>query len=143
MAVTTSNPNHYKYQLATAKINYQTDTFKLILMSPSFVFNQDTHATLADVTASQIVTGNGYIQNNIALSGISISEDDTNDRFIATWSNITVTATGGAIANFSGVIVYDDTTSDDTIIFYTNLDTTITLTDGLSFIAQNIQCVIA
>lgn len=143
MAVTTNNPNHYKYQLATAKINYQTDTFKLILMSPSFVFDKDTHATLSEVTASQIITGNGYTQDSITLAGISISEDDTNDRFIATWNNVTIRASGGSIANFGSVIVYDDTTTDKSIIFHTNLDTTITLTDGLSFIAQNIQCIIA
>lgn len=143
MAVTTTNSNHYKYQLATAKINFQTDAFKLILMSPSFIFDKDSHATLADVTASQIATGNGYTQNNIALSGVSILEDDTNDRFIATWSNVTITASGGAIADFGSVIVYDDTTSDKTIVFCSNLDTTVSLSAGLSFIAQNISTVIS
>jgi len=139
MAVTTTNSNHYKYQLATGNIDFQTDVFKLILMDTSFVFDKDNHPTLASVTANQIATGNGYTQNNATLSGISISEDDTNDRFYASWDNLTITASGGPIEDFTGVIVYDDTTSDDTVIFYTDLDTTVSLTDGLSFIANNIS----
>jgi len=143
MAVITTNSNHYKYQLATAKINFLTDTFKMILMTPAFSFDKDTHATLADITASQIATGNGYTQNSITLAGVSVTEDDTNDRMIATWNNVTVTASGGAIADFGSIIIYDDTTTDDTIILHTNLDTTVSLPNGLSFLAQNIQTAIA
>jgi hypothetical protein len=143
MAITTTNSNHYKYQLATGNIDFENDTFKMILMDTSFTFDKDTHATLASVTANQIATGNGYTQNNITLANVSISEDDVNDRFYATWDNVTVTASGGAIEDFTGVIIYDDTTSDDTVIFYTDLDTTISLTDGLSFIANSIEVEIA
>ena len=143
MAVTTTNSNHYKYQLGTAKINFQSDVFKMILMSPSFTFDKDAHAILADVTASQIATGNGYTQNSITLANVNLTEDDTNDRFIATWSNVTIVASGGTIADFGSVIVYDDTTTDKTIIFHTDLDTTVSLSTGLSFIAQNIYTVIA
>jgi len=143
MAVTTTNSNHYKYQLGTANIDFLNDVFKLILMDTSFVFDKDTHATLASVTANQIATGNGYTQNSITLANVSLSEDDVNDRFYASWDDVTVTASGGAIEDFSGVIVYDDTTSDDTVIFYTDLDTTISLSSGLSFIADNIAVEIA
>jgi len=139
MAIETTNSNHYKYQLATKKIDFQNDVFKMILMDTDFTFDKDAHATLADVTANQIATGNGYTQNNITLAGVSISEDDTNDRFYATWNNVTITASGGAIEDFTGLIIYDDTTSDDTVIFYTNLDTTVSLSDGLSFIANTIE----
>ena len=143
MAVTTIPSNHYKYQLATKKIDYSADVFKMILLVPAFVFDKDTHATLSDVTASQIATGNGYTQNSITLTGVSILEDDTNDRFYATWSNVTVTASGGAIADFGHVIIYDDTTSDKTVIGCTNLDATVSLSAGLSFIAKDIFAYIA
>lgn len=144
MAVTTTNSNHYKYQIATGAMNFSSDVFKLILLKPTFVFDKDTHATLAAVTsaAGQIATGNGYTQNSITLAGVSVSEDDVNDRFIATFNNVTVTASGGPIEDFSGLIVYDDTTADDTVLFYTNLDTTVSLSIGLSFIANNLQCII-
>lgn len=143
MAVTITNSNHAKYQIGLGKIDFKNDTFKMILMKPTFIFNKDAHATLADVTANQIATGNGYTQNSITLANASASEDDTNDRFVVTWDNITVTASGGAIEDFSSVIVYDDTTTDDTIIYHAALGTTVTLTDGLSFIANSLQTVIA
>ena len=143
MAVETINSNHYRYQLATGNIDFSTDVFKMILMGTGFVFDKDAHPDLASVTANQIASGNGYAQNDITLADGSFTEDDTGDRFSATWDDVTVTASGGAIESFIGVIVYDDTTSDDTVIFYTDLDTTVALTDGLSFIANTISVQIA
>lgn len=143
MAVVTTNSNHYKYQLATGKINFLTDVFKMICMKPAFVFDKDAHATLGDVTADQIATGNGYTQNSITLTlNGTPTEDDTNDRCIIIWNNVTLTASGGEIEDFGSVIVYDDTTSDKTIIFHSALDTTVSLTDTLSFIANNIQHIV-
>jgi hypothetical protein len=143
MAITITASNHYKYQLGTANINFSSDVFKMILMDTSFVFDKDTHATLANVTANQIATGNGYTQNSVTLANVSLTEEDTNDKFVATWDNVTISASGGAIEDFIGCIIYDDTTSDDTVIFYANLDTTVSLTDGLSFVASNIYANIA
>lgn len=143
MAVTITSSNHAKYQIGLKKIDFENDTFKMILMKPTFIFDKDTHATLANVTTDQIATGNGYTQNSITLTNPSASEDDTNDRFIITWDNVTVTAVGGAIEDFSSVIIYDDTTTDDTIIYHAALGTTVSLTAGLSFIANSLQTVIA
>ena len=143
MTVTITNSNHAKYQIGLKKIDFENDTFKMILMKPTFIFDKDTHATLSNVTKDQIATGNGYTQNSITLTNPSASEDDTNDRFIITWNNVTVTASGGAIEDFSSVIVYDDTTADDTIIYHAALGTTVSLTAGLSFIANSLQTIIA
>jgi len=144
MAITTTNSNHFKYQLGVGNIDFANDTFKMILMDTSFTFDKDTHATLGNVTANQIATGNGYTQDSITLvlDGTP-TEDDTNDIFSVAFNNVTITALGGAIEDFTGVIVYDDTSADKTVLFYTDLDTTISLSDGLSFIASNISIEIA
>ena len=47
----------------------------MILMKPTFVFDKDAHATLVNVAANQIATGNGYTQNSITLANASGSED--------------------------------------------------------------------
>jgi hypothetical protein len=143
MAVTTTNSNHYKYQLATGKINFTTDVFRAILMRPSFVFNKDTHATYADVITGEIATGNGYTQGTITLAGVSLVEDDTNDRCYVTWDNFQVVAVGGSIEDFSGLIIFDDTTVDNSVVFYTDFDTIVTLTTGLHFVTNSIAVQIA
>ena len=57
MAVVVTFSNHVKYQMAIGNINLPGDTLKAILMNTSFAFDKDAHATLADVTASQIAAG--------------------------------------------------------------------------------------
>ena len=69
MAITVTVPNHYKYLLKTKQIDESSDTYKIILMNPTFVFDKDSHAELADVTADQLPTGNGYTQNSKTLPG--------------------------------------------------------------------------
>lgn len=138
MAVTVTVPNHAKYMQATKKIDYENDVFKAILMNSSFAFDKDAHATLADVTASQLATGNGYTQNDKTLTGVAVSEDDTNDKAAVTWSDPTWTASGGSIGPTGAIIIYDDTTTDDTIVFCGDFGTDYTITDGSSFQPQNI-----
>ena len=70
------------------KIDFENDTFKMILMKTTFVFDKDAHATLADVTANQIATGNGYTQNSITLTNASASEDDVNEIIYQNLKNI-------------------------------------------------------
>jgi hypothetical protein len=125
--------------LATKKVDFSADVFKAILIKTTFAFNKDTHATLADVTASQIATGFGYTQNDKILAGISVIEDDTNDRCTITWTNPTWTATGGDIGPFGALIIYDDTTTDDTVVFCADFGTDYTIPNGSSFQPQNVS----
>jgi len=123
--------------LATKKIDFANDVFKIILMNSAFTFDPDAHATLADVTASQLATNYGYTQDDKTLAGISVSEDDANNKAAITWTDPTWTAAGGSIGPTGSLIVYDDTTIDDTIIFCSDFGTDYTITDGSSFQPQN------
>ena len=146
MAAETTNSNYYKYRLATKNINFSTDTFKMLLMPVGFAWSEDTHKTYSDVSAEQIAGTFGYTTGGMAMTlkdpvteGGAI--DTTADTVTVNWNDVTVTANGGAITTFIGVIVYDET--DGTVIFYTDLGTEVTLTDGLSFIANTISVQIA
>ena len=110
--------NKLKYLLATGGIDFSGDTFKIILMQSGFTFNKDRHETYADVSASELGTGNGYTQNTKTLAGVSVTEDDTDDRCEVTWSNVTWTASGGAIGPTPGAIIFDDTDGSDSIVGY-------------------------
>ncbi len=113
--------NKIKYLLATKAINFASDTFKIILMATGFVFNRATHETYADVSASELATGNGYTAGGATLTGVAVTEDDTNHKAAITWSNPSWTASGGSIGPAAGAIIYDDTISSpvaDPIVGY-------------------------
>lgn len=137
MANTVSN--HAKYMLGTGAINFSSDSFKIILMATGFTFNKDTHATYADVSASELATANGYTQNTKTLGTSTVSEDDTNDRLSVTWANAQWTASGGSIGPTPGAIIYDDTTSDNTVIGYIDFTENQTATSGGTFTVPNIE----
>lgn len=139
MAVVSTLSNHYKYQKDIGNINLSSDTVKSILMNTTFTFNEDTHATLADVTADQLATLNGYTQNDKTLTGASVTEDDANNKSKTTYDNVTHTASGGSIGPTGSMLFYDDTTADDTVIGCTDYGTDYTIPDGSSLQFQNIQ----
>jgi len=131
MASTTSNK--LKYLLATGVIDFSADSFKIILMASGFVFNQDTHHGYADVSASELATGYGYTRNTKTLSGVAVTEDDTDDRCEVTWSNVTWTASGGSIGPTPGAIIFDDTVTTptaDPIVGYIDFGGEQTQADG-------------
>lgn len=122
--------NKIKYLLATGAIDFANDSFKIILMQSGFTFNKDTHHQYSDVSASELGTGNGYTANSKTLAGVAVTEDDTDDRTEVTWSNVTWTASGGAIGPTPGAIIFDDDHADDAIVGYIDFGGDQTQADG-------------
>ena len=131
--------NHAKFQLVSGNIDFDADTFKIILMDTGFTYNKDTHATYADVSASELATGNGYTQNTKTLANPVVTEDDTNDRASVTWDDVVWTASGGSIGPTPGAIIFDDSTSDDTILGFIDFTTDQTATSGGTFTIPDIE----
>ena len=136
MASTLSN--HLKYMLGTKKIDFGNDSWKACLMGSGFVFNKDTHATWVDGSAEELGAGHGYTQNTKILGSCAVAENDIDDRFDASWASIEWEASGGAIGPSAGLIIYDDTTTDDTILGYIDFVTPQTADDGKSFTVNNV-----
>lgn len=101
--------NKIKYLLATKNIDFENDVFKIILMQSGFTFDVDTHHGYADVSGSELATGYGYTAGGATLGGVTVLEDDNNDRTSITWNNAAWTASGGSIGPTPGAIIYDDT----------------------------------
>ena len=101
-------------------------------MNSAFTFDRDTHATLADVTASQLSSSNGYTQDDKTLANVSVTEDDTVDAAKITWDDFSWTAVTGNLggAATGSLILYDDTTSDDTVIVCLDYDADHTIAAG-------------
>ena len=140
MAVVSTLSNHFKFQLASGNIDFDSDIFKIILMDTAFAFDKDSHATLADVSANEISTANGYTQQNKTLANVSVTEDDTNDQASITWDDPTWTASGGDLGGeaIGAAIIYDDTSSDDTVVGCIDFGTDYTIPDGSSLKIENI-----
>ena len=139
MAVTYTVSNHFKQILNKGDIDFDTDVFRVILMDDAFVFDKDAHATLANVTASQLATGGGYTQDNETLANVTVTEDDTEDKSSVTWDNVTWTATAAGIGPTGAYIVYNDTTADDTVCWCVDFGTDYTLSEDSSLELQNLK----
>jgi len=129
--------NHYKYQKMAGAIDFVNDSFKMVLMDDNYNFDQDTHGTLANVQANILPDGNGYSAASMVMSGLN--EDDTNDRAEASFDDVSWTASGGSIGPSNGAIIYDDTTSDDTVVGFIDFGTAQMATDGGVFRITNIK----
>jgi len=135
--MTTQASNHMAYLLAHAF--FTGDTIKIALMDTGFEFDKDAHAEWADVSGSELGSGNGYTTGGNTLSGIAISEDDTNDRAQVSWSNTTWTADGGNIGPTPGAIIYNDSDDNDPIIGYIDFGGEQTQADGGTATISNIK----
>lgn len=134
--------NKLKFLLAKKVIDFSADSFKIILMKSGFTFDRDTHDGYADVSGSELSTGNGYTANAKVLAGVSIVEDDVNDRCSVKWSNASWTAAGGSIGPTVGAIIYDDTVTTpvaDPIIGYIDFGGEQTQADGGALTIANIE----
>jgi hypothetical protein len=122
MAVIKTLSNHYKYQLMKKNIDLSTDTLKIILMDNAFTFDKDAHATLADVTANQLATLNGYTQDDETLTTVVLTEDDVNDKGNMACDDVSWTAAGGDIGPTGAAVILNFSAVSETEFFTTQKD---------------------
>ena len=142
----TAPSNKFKFLLASKVIDFANDSFKIILMNTGFTFNKDTHHAYANVSASELDTGNGYTKNIKTLGTATVSEDDTDDRCEVTWDDVTWTANGGSIGPTPGAIIFDDTVTTptaDPIIGYIDFGGEQTQADGGTATISDVEVRIA
>ncbi len=111
------------------------------MMQSGFVFNKDTHQLYGDVSGNELAGVNGYTTGGATLAGVSVVQDNVDDRCEITWSNVTWSAVGGPIGPASGAIIYDDTVANDPIVGYIDFLADYTQPDGgtASIIAPEIR----
>lgn len=91
--------------MAKGAIDFDTDTFKTLLVTSSYTPNKDTHDKRDDVT-NEVANGNGYTTGG-ATSACTVTKDTANDKvtlsFAAvSWSTATITARGAVIYKSRG-----------------------------------------
>ena len=131
--------NNARVLIAQSIIDFDGDTYKDIAMKEGFVFSRTTHDLYSDVSANECTNGYGYTTGGVALAGVTVTQNDTDHRADVTWNNITWTASGGDIGPIAGVIIYDDTVTNDPIIGYIDFGGSYTLANGGTATIANVK----
>lgn len=107
--------------LARNNIDFDTNTFKAMLVTSAYTPNKDTHDRRDDVTNE--ITGTGYTAGG-ATSAVTVTKDTANDKvtiqFAAvSWGSSTLTARGcvyyksrGGASSADELVAYNDFGSD-------------------------------
>ena len=139
MAVLTTS-NEFKYENGKGNNDFSTHEYKLMLMSVGYVFNKDTHGTLADISgeASGEITAAGGYARKVLVVDAAWAQDNVNDRAVVTWVDPVYTASGEAFDNFGSALLYNETHAFDLIVGHIDFEATVTIPDGLSYKVENI-----
>lgn len=129
--------NHYLYTLMTGGIDWSSDTFTCLLMDTTFVFDQDAHAILTDVSADEITSTGGYARDT--LTTVTVTENDTDDTCDISFDNPSWLPSGVDFDDTVGMILIDDTTATDVIVGYIDFGETLTPTVSVTFLVEDID----
>jgi hypothetical protein len=105
--------------MARGAIDFDTDTFKVMLVTSSYTPNKDTHDKRDDVTNE--VSGTGYTTGGV-ISACTVTKDTANDKvtlsFAAVnWAASTITARGAIYYKSRG-----GPSSADELVAYVDLN---------------------
>lgn len=109
--------------LAEKVFNLGSDVLKVALSAGA---PTNTWGTLSQVTEISYT--------NLSARTITItSSAQTSGTYKLVLADLTLTASGGAVATFRYVIIYDDTATNDELIGYYDYGSSLTLADGDTF----------
>lgn len=116
------------YDTFTGAIDFDTDTFKVLLVTSSYSPNKDTHTKRSDVT-NEVANGNGYTTGGAAAT-VTVTSDTANDRIdvslgAASWSTATITAAAAVYYKSRG-----GASSADELVAYIDFGGNIVSTNG-------------
>ena len=126
------------YDVVRGPIDFDTDTFKVMLVTSAYTPSQDNHDKRDDVTNE--VSGTGYTAGGVTTA-CTVTQDNANDRVTlsfasVSWATSTITARGaviykarGGAASADNLVCYIDFGADvvSTAATFTLGSSTITL----------------
>lgn len=118
----------YVEQVNKAVHNWSAHTYKALLTNSAPVA---TNTVKSDIT--EISAGNGYTAGGMTLDTVTLSE--TSGTAKGTIADEVLTASGGAIATFRYVVVYNDTATSpaDALVMWYDYGSSLALADGETF----------
>jgi hypothetical protein len=121
--------------MARGAIDFDTDSFKVMLVTSSYVADRDAHLKRSAVTANEI-TGTGYTAGGVTTA-CTVTKDTANDKvtiqFAAvSWTSSTITARGAVIYKATG-----GAASTDPLVAYNDFGSNITTSNGTFSLAAS------
>jgi hypothetical protein len=107
--------------------NLHADTLKIVLTNTAPTASANT--VLTDVT--QISGTNGYTTGGTAVANNAYSQSGGTATLVG--DAVVFTASGGSIGPFRYAVLYNDTSTSDSLIGYWDYGTAVTVTDGNTF----------
>lgn len=113
-------------QALTGGVDFDTDTFKIMLVTSTYSPDKDLHLDRADVTNE--VTGTGYTSGG-GTTAVTVTKDTANDRIDVEFGDVsftsaTITAAAGVIYKSTG------TAANDTLVAYLDFGGDVSSTNG-------------
>src|SRR4030042_5824713 len=105
--------NIAKKDLMNGTIDLDNDTFKVALVYQAYTPNGDTDVDAGDITSE--ITGTGYTAGGRALSGVSVSQDNTNNKGV--WDGADVIWASSSISAY-GAVIYDTTAASALVCYF-------------------------
>jgi len=118
--------NSFVEAIAEKVHNLGADTLKVVLTN---TVPNATDTQLSQIT--QISAGNGYATGGTQATQVSSAQASGTYKLVL--NDVTFTASGGSIATFRYVVLYNDTATNDELIGYYDYGTTLSITSGNSF----------
>ena len=125
--------NDFWFDLGKGEHDFDVDSLRIAL----------SNTAPASETSDPTANGNGVLANVTQISYTNYTDDSTTDREVenVTWSqsgadavltgdHITITASGGSIADFRYVYLYNSAAAGSALIGYWDNGSTVSLTDG-------------
>lgn len=111
----------------TGQIDFDTDTFYMMLVTSTYTPDQDTHLDRADVTNE--VTGTNYTaageEVTVTVSAVDTANDRVDINFAdVTWTSSTITAAAAVVYKSTGV------EADDLLVAYLDFGGDVSSTSG-------------
>jgi hypothetical protein len=121
--------------LARNNIDFDTNTFKAMLVTSSYTPNKDTHDKRDDVT-NEVANGNGYTTGG-ATSTVTVTKDTANDKVTiqfgaVSWATSTITARGCVYYKSRG-----GASSADELVAYNDFGSNVSSTGGTFAVAAS------
>jgi len=121
--------NVFVEDLAEKVHNLGSDTLKILLTNTAPVATNTVKANLTEISA-----GNGYSAGGPTVTVSSSAQ--TSGTYKLVIDDVTITASGGSIGPFRYFVLYNDTSTSDSLVGFWDYGSSVTLANGESITAD-------